>query len=111
MSVYAEPQLLNVARALYAFPELPLAARLPADVSRLRATGTADASAALLGTRPVWFSAEGATPTECYDRAGLRPGHRFEGPAIVHQYDTTTVVAPGWAARVDELGNLWLERP
>lgn len=72
--------------------------------------GPAEASSARPGTRPVWFSADGPTPTDCYDRAALRPGHRFEGPAIVHQYDTTTVVAPAWKGRVDELGNLWLER-
>ena len=45
-------------------------------------------------------------PTACYDRLRLRPGHRLKGPALVFQFDTTTVVAPGWSARVDERHNL-----
>ena len=35
---------------------------------------------------------------------------RFDGPAVVYQYDTTTLVGPGWAAWVDERRNLVLER-
>jgi N-methylhydantoinase A len=34
----------------------------------------------------------------------------FSGPAIITQYDTTTVLPPGWRALVDETGNLVLER-
>jgi N-methylhydantoinase A len=32
------------------------------------------------------------------------------GPAIVEQFDATTVIPPGWSARVDGLRNLLLER-
>jgi N-methylhydantoinase A len=70
--------------------------------------GSPDASAARLGAQPVWFDPAGPTPTPGYDRTRLRPGHRFEGPAVVFQFDATTVVLPGWEARVDEAGNLWL---
>ncbi|MEA2227504.1 MAG: hypothetical protein QOF04_1134 [Solirubrobacteraceae bacterium] len=41
-----------------------------------------------------------------YDRSGLCPGHRIEGPAIVSQRDSTTLVLPGSAAEVDEHLNL-----
>ena len=34
----------------------------------------------------------------------------FAGPAIVEQFDATTVVPPGWHAFVDRHGNLILER-
>ncbi|AXE92644.1 hydantoinase/oxoprolinase family protein [Paraburkholderia terricola] len=44
-----------------------------------------------------------------YRRAALLAGHRFTGPAIVAQDDTTTCVLPGFDARVDEYGNLFLE--
>jgi N-methylhydantoinase A len=44
-----------------------------------------------------------------YPRAALLAGHRFTGPAIVAQDDTTTCVLPGFDARVDEYGNLFLE--
>ena len=45
-----------------------------------------------------------------YDRAALKAGDTFEGPAIVEQDDTTTLVTPGWCGRVDPHGNLVLER-
>ena len=41
-----------------------------------------------------------------YDRAALAPGQYFKGPAIIAQADCTTVVPPGFIARVDGWGNL-----
>jgi N-methylhydantoinase A len=35
---------------------------------------------------------------------------RGEGPAVVEQYDSTTVVYPGWSYEPDHLGNLILRR-
>jgi N-methylhydantoinase A len=37
------------------------------------------------------------------------PGHRFEGPAIVHEYSATTVIPPACTARVDEYSNMVIE--
>ena len=37
-------------------------------------------------------------------------GFSFAGPAIDEQADTTTLVTPGWQARVDDGGNILLER-
>jgi len=51
----------------------------------------------------------GVLPTPFYLREHLRPGNRFRGPAVVLQMDATTVVPPGWHARVDGMGNLVLE--
>jgi 5-oxoprolinase (ATP-hydrolysing) len=45
-----------------------------------------------------------------YDRAKLRPGETLGGPAIVIEANATTVVEPGWQARVDAQRNLVLER-
>jgi N-methylhydantoinase A len=70
----------------------------------------ADASAACVGEKSVWFTPEEPTPTRCYTRAALRPGHRFTGPAIVFQYDTTILLPPRWQARVDTWHTIWLER-
>lgn len=39
-----------------------------------------------------------------YDRQVLTWGHRFSGPAVVEQYDTTTFVPPGFDCRVDGYG-------
>jgi N-methylhydantoinase A len=49
------------------------------------------------------------TEVPVYARDRLRAGHRFEGPALVDQYDATTVVAPGQVVTVDEFGNLIVE--
>jgi N-methylhydantoinase A len=45
-----------------------------------------------------------------YDRAALKAGDAFDGPAIIEQDDTTTLLMPGWRAHVDGVGNLVLER-
>ncbi|SEO10676.1 N-methylhydantoinase A [Terribacillus saccharophilus] len=44
------------------------------------------------------------------DRTVLQPGMEIQGPAIIEQQDTTTVVLPSWKAKTDEAGNLLLER-
>lgn len=72
-----------------------------------QAPGSPDTSAALLGEKSVWFGGR-ALPTRLYTRDGLQAGHRFAGPAVVFQYDTTTVIPPDWQADVDAYGNLIL---
>jgi N-methylhydantoinase A/oxoprolinase/acetone carboxylase beta subunit len=60
----------------------------------------------------AWFHVDGElqqVATRSYDRAALRAGNRIIGPAIVNQYDTTTVVPPGMAADVDRFGNIVIE--
>ncbi len=58
-------------------------------------------------TRPVYFErTNGYVDTAVYDRSTLSSGGEIEGPAIVEQADSTTVIHPGQRARVDELGNL-----
>lgn len=72
--------------------------------------GPADASAAVMGRRPVWLpEAGGFVSCPVYDRERLRPGHRIAGPAIVEQMDATTVILPGMAGRVEPYANLILE--
>ncbi len=46
-----------------------------------------------------------------YERALLRPGHVLCGPALIVQEDATTVLIPGWRARVDAWANLVCETP
>jgi len=45
-----------------------------------------------------------------YDRWMLQRGDRIDGPAVVEQSDTTTVVPSGWRATVDAGENLMIER-
>ena len=53
---------------------------------------------------------QAAVEAAVYDRAALKAGDTFSGPAIIEQDDTTTLLTPGWHCRVDALGNLVLER-
>ena len=62
-----------------------------------------------IATRPVWFDPDAPVAAAVFRREALVPGQRFDGPAIVEQMDTTTVVFPGDAARVDDHGNLVVE--
>ena len=68
---------------------------------------TTDANIALIGEKTVWFNQQPMS-TQLYDRTKLQHGHRFTGPAIVFQYDTTTVIPPEWETAVDSFGNLIL---
>ncbi len=96
----------------------------PVEVVTLRVRGTAPgarpalprepeaddtAEVAHVGQKSIWFGSAGSTPTACYDRTRLRPGHHFAGPAVVFQYDTTLVVPPGWHARLDAWRNILLD--
>jgi N-methylhydantoinase A len=64
---------------------------------------------AVKATRRVLFDAGQATEAAIYDRERLEVGASFPGPAIVEQFDATTVVPPGWRAFVDCYGNLILQ--
>ena len=63
-----------------------------------------------IGSKAVWFAPDGPIDTPCYERRLLHSGHSLSGPAIVLQYDTTVVVAPGWVVHVDPVHNMWLIR-
>jgi N-methylhydantoinase A len=65
----------------------------------------ADASGAVVDEHEVYFQGEWL-PTKIYDRSRLQPGHRIEGPAIVTEFDSTTVVLSGYTAEVDRYLNL-----
>jgi N-methylhydantoinase A/oxoprolinase/acetone carboxylase beta subunit len=60
----------------------------------------------------AWFRVGGSlerVATRYYDRAALRAGNRLEGPAIVNQYDSTTVIPPGTSASIDRFGNIVID--
>ncbi len=61
------------------------------------------------GQTAVYFS-KSTLDTPVYDRSTLQTGNELNGPAIIQQYDATTVVEPGWSGRVDRWGTLRLER-
>lgn len=60
-------------------------------------------------TRIEVFVDSHAQPVPLFERDKLKPGHHFEGPAIVAQGDSTTCLLPGMRARVDAYRNLIIE--
>ncbi|MBO0758709.1 MAG: hydantoinase/oxoprolinase family protein, partial [Bradyrhizobiaceae bacterium] len=60
------------------------------------------------GERTVWFDAATEVIATLYDRDRLDVGATLVGPAIVEQFDATTVIPPGWHGTVDGYGNLAL---
>jgi N-methylhydantoinase A len=54
---------------------------------------------------PVVFGGK-ARETPIFERESLGAGTRVRGPAILVEYSSTTVVAPGWSATVDGARNL-----
>jgi N-methylhydantoinase A len=53
--------------------------------------------------------AGGWRDTTTWARLELPAGARLEGPAILEQPDATVVIEPGFAGRIDALGNLIVE--
>ncbi|MGD9921090.1 MAG: hydantoinase/oxoprolinase family protein [Pseudorhodoplanes sp.] len=60
----------------------------------------------IIGRQEVYFTETQALDTPIYDRATFTPGFTFQGPAIVSQFDSTTLVFPGDAVSVDDSLNL-----
>ena len=65
------------------------------------------ASDARKSVRQVHFDvAGGFVETPVYDRARLGTGQRFDGPAIVEEMDSTTLLLPDYTVEVDRYANL-----
>jgi N-methylhydantoinase A len=59
----------------------------------------------------VYFAeAGGYGDCPIYDRYALGAGAHLAGPAVVEEFDSTTVVHPGYGLRVDDHGNLIIEK-
>jgi len=56
--------------------------------------------------RPVYFGEQGWVETPVYEREELGAGMRFDGPVIIDQLDSTTVVPPATRAEIDEWLNI-----
>ena len=77
----------------------------PALAPLAKATGEATAK----GQRPVYFAeSEGFVDCPVFDRYALGAGAVVQGPAIVEEIDSTTVVHPQYQVRVDEVGQMVL---
>ncbi|MFP4081143.1 MAG: hydantoinase/oxoprolinase family protein [Candidatus Aminicenantes bacterium] len=65
------------------------------------------------GKRKVFFKqSQGLVETPIYERTNLCPARvtEIEGPAVIEEPNSTTVIPPGWKARRDSHENLMLTR-
>jgi len=61
------------------------------------------------GNREAWVSGKDSI-VPVYVREELSPGNSGVGPAIVEEYDSTTVINSSWSWFIDEYRNIRLER-
>jgi N-methylhydantoinase A len=77
--------------------------RPPVRLSAAARRGGSAGRDAVKARRPAYFAdAGGFVPTPVYDRYGVGPGARFEGPAIVEERESTAVIGPGARCHVDD---------
>lgn len=79
------------------------------------AVGTADSSAAIKTTTQALFwqdetSAPQWVDTPVYERSLLLANNEIDGPAIVEQFDSTTIIGMNQHATVDAVGHIIIER-
>ncbi len=68
------------------------------------------AAPAASGTREIIDPATGQrAKAALHERGALRPGMKLDGPALIVEDGTTTVVPQGFAARINSLGQIVLE--
>lgn len=71
-----------------------------------RVAGGGRLADAIKERRAVYFEKHGWVDTPVYRRALLPVATPFDGPAVIEEMSSTTVVLPGQRARCDEYGNL-----
>ena len=74
------------------------------DIPKIPADQGLDRS--LKGTRSVDFDEAGVHNAAIYNRETLGAGATFEGPAIIEEAGTTSVVFPGQSVGIDDYGNI-----
>jgi N-methylhydantoinase A len=86
---------------------LRLVAEIAVPHLKLPRLSSGNGAGARIDRRAFYDFATGAfVDAHVYDRAHLRTGACIKGPAIVEQYDSTTVVLAGQILTVDDFGNL-----
>ncbi|MFC3059083.1 hydantoinase/oxoprolinase family protein [Paenirhodobacter populi] len=75
------------------------------EVPKIAATDGSSPDRALLFVRKTTFDDGRTLETPRYDRTKLFAGDKVQGPAILVQHDSTTLVPPGYVAEVLDYGN------
>ncbi|WP_417462979.1 hydantoinase/oxoprolinase family protein [Kordiimonas sp.] len=79
-----------------------------ASAARADSDYSAQSGDPVMGSRQVYFDG-GWYETTVYERARLPVGPFVEGPAIIQEMSSTTIVEPGQRLRVDETGTMIIE--
>ncbi|MBI3097245.1 MAG: hydantoinase/oxoprolinase family protein [Planctomycetes bacterium] len=67
------------------------------------------AAGAVKGRRPVYFAGDGFVESKICERSRLGEGEEVEGPAVIEEEISCTVVPPGRTLRLDGWGNLVID--
>jgi N-methylhydantoinase A len=92
------------ARAAAEFQALHLSAFTRLRRPELKRLPRAQAAGGQAGKRPVYFGAtDGMLDAQVYERTALAPGFKGQGPALIEEYGSTTLI---WAGDRFEIGAL-----
>jgi N-methylhydantoinase A len=85
------------------FANLRVVAEVPIDKAQIRPAAAAELAQ---GSRRAYFRDAGFGDVPTYQRDTLAAGQTVDGPALIEQVDSLTVLPPGVQARVDDHGHL-----
>ena len=88
---------------------LRVSVQVPKYQHKTQGAKSKDMGNAKKGERLIYPRGEDAQHAVVYERERLWVGDSFKGPAIIEQFDATTVIPMGWKASVDAHLNLILE--
>jgi len=76
------------------------------DKPKLQAASSTNGKSPAASSRQVYFDDGGWTDAQVFNREELPPGREIAGPAVIDQFDSTTVLPSGTSAIVDQYSNL-----
>jgi N-methylhydantoinase A len=88
---------------------LRLAVLVPQHAVQLPTLSAGTAAVALVGERQAFFPETGVVSMSVYQRHQLGSGAQLQGPAVVEDEWSTTLVYPGQQMHVDRWGTLCIE--
>jgi N-methylhydantoinase A len=78
-------------------------------IGKVQAKGNSEEDA-LIAIEEVDFDVSGIHKSKFYDREKLDPGVSLEGPAVIVEDSTSTVVPPKYQFRIDEYANIIISK-
>jgi len=74
---------------------------------KLNKAETTDPPASVITSRTtLTFEGQHHKESPIWDRLGLKAGHVVQGPCVISEMDSTTLVHPGYRAEIDDIGNV-----